>query len=477
MICNKCKKKQGFFDRYCPECGTKLEHKKLTREETKKLKKYSLILIIIICLLFFGCRTVQYLRSPEYQALNYFKAIANNDVDKIYTYLNQKEGDFVSASILSEKMEVIGDIKDYQVTSIKQYQNDVIVSIRYTTSSGTNSVNIKMIKTNNFFQPYEVISGKIVENIEFKLPTGATLEIDGIDMSSYKKTEDSYDSYTISSMIKGTYHVKIVINDITVEDDVDVENNGVYTISNVKLEEELSVILLKRGNKQVELTEAGNRFYKRCLQILDLTEITKNELKQSYQDVLRIGITSSNSGLIQQESIQEFIKKNKHVQYAIHEGSTYEILDLLLSHNFDLGIVRTPFDTSQVNTFYLEKEPMIAIGKKEYFINTKRKIKDFKDTPLIILQRYLPLINDYCLNKLIQIQLKVTCDDSRTSLIWANSGIGVAICPMSSLALPYDHSLVYTILEDKNLYTGIAFITRKNEEVSALLNEFIERFK
>ena len=244
-----------------------------------------------------------------------------------------------------------------------------------------------------------------------------------------------------------------------------------------QLEEELSVILLKRGNKQVELTEAGNRFYKRCLQILDLTEITKNELKQSYQDVLRIGITSSNSGLIQQESIQEFIKKNKHVQYAIHEGSTYEILDLLLSHNIDLGIVRTPFDTSQVNTFYLEKEPMIAIGKKEYFINTKRKIKDFKDTPLIIHQRYLPLINDYCLNKLIQIQLKVTCDDSRTSLIWANSGIGVVICPMSSLALPYDHSLVYTILEDKNLYTGIAFITRKNEEVSTLLNEFIERFK
>ena len=244
-----------------------------------------------------------------------------------------------------------------------------------------------------------------------------------------------------------------------------------------QLEEELSVILLKRGNKQVELTEAGNRFYKRCLQILDLTEITKNELKQSYQDVLRICITSSNSGLIQQESIQEFIKKNKHVQYAIHEGSTYEILDLLLSHNIDLGIVRTPFDTSQVNTFYLEKEPMIAIGKKEYFINTKRKIKDFKDTPLIIHQRYLPLINDYCLNKLIQIQLKVTCDDSRTSLIWANSGIGVAICPMSSLALPYDHSLVYTILEDKNLYTGIAFITRKNEEISALLNEFIERFK
>lgn len=288
MICNKCKKKQGFLDRYCSECGTKLEHKKLTKEETKKLKKYSLILIITICLLFFGCRTVQYLRSPEYQALNYFKAIANNDVDKIYTYLNQKEGEFVSASILSEKMEVIGDIKNYQVTCIKQYQNYVIVSIRYTTSSGTNSANIKLTKTNNFFQPYEVVSGKVVENIEFKIPTGATLEIDGIDMLSYKKTEDSYDSYTISSMIKGTYHVKIVINGITVEDDVDVESNGVYTISNVKLEEELSETLALKTKEEL------NYWYTSILSKKTFDEIkdhyntsSKSVLKSSYNSFKR----------------------------------------------------------------------------------------------------------------------------------------------------------------------------------------------
>ena len=50
------------------------------------------------------------------------------------------------------------------------------------------------------------------------------------------------------------------------------------------------------------------RFYKRCLQILDLTEITKNELKESFQDVLRIGITSSNGGLIQQDNILKLIR-------------------------------------------------------------------------------------------------------------------------------------------------------------------------
>lgn len=80
---------------------------------------------------------------------------------------------------------------------------------------------------------------------------------------------------------------------------------------------------------------------------------------------------------------------------------------------------------------------------------------------MIIHQRYLPLINDYSLNKHIQIQIKVTCDDSRTSLIWANSGIGVAIVPLSSLSLNYDSSLEYAYLEDKDLYTVLLLLRER----------------
>lgn len=63
-----------------------------------------------------------------------------------------------------------------------------------------------------------------------------------------------------------------------------------------QLEEELGVILLKRGNKQIELTDAGTQFYKRCLQILDLTEITKmnfnNLIKMFYELVLHLLIAA-----------------------------------------------------------------------------------------------------------------------------------------------------------------------------------------
>lgn len=244
-----------------------------------------------------------------------------------------------------------------------------------------------------------------------------------------------------------------------------------------QLEDELGVVLLKRGNKQVELTDAGNRFYKRCLQILDLTELTKSELNQDYYNGLKVGITSSNSGFIQNKAVQEFILSHPEIHYSINEGSTYEILELLLSHSIDIGIVRTPFDTSKVNTIYLNNEPMIAIGKDKYFKDDYNHLNDFKDIPLIIHQRYLPFINDYCLDKQIQIKVKVTCDDSRTSLIWANSGIGVAIIPYNILNIPFTNNLTYKVLLDDNLDTSSVLITRKNESLSPIIKEFIESIK
>ena len=226
-----------------------------------------------------------------------------------------------------------------------------------------------------------------------------------------------------------------------------------------QLENELGVTLIKRSNKQIELTQAGQMFYKRCLQILDLSEITRNELKQSYQEALRIGITSSNMALIDQEDIKNFINSKTQLCYSIHEGSTYEMLDLLLTHNIDIGIVRTPFDSSLVNAYYLDKEPMVAIGKKSYFLHNTH------------------YISDYCLDHDFKINLKVSCDDSRTSYLFASTGVGVAIVPQSSLSLIDDPSLHAAMLKDNALYTGIALITRKNEKLSSSLQQFITLLK
>ncbi len=243
-----------------------------------------------------------------------------------------------------------------------------------------------------------------------------------------------------------------------------------------QLEEELDVQLLKRGHRNVELTEAGKLFYKRCLQMISLSELTLNEMEDIQRKAIRIGITSSNSSLIQTKKINDFFKQYSQYSFQITEGTTYELLDSLLSHNIDIGFVRTPFNDHQVNALYLKKEPMYAVGTEQFMNDSMNNIKDFIDIPLLIHRRYAPLIIDYCLNKHFNPFIKCQSDDCRTSLIWANAGLGVAIVPKSALPLMKDNQLLKVPLIHKELYTGIAFITRK-EELSPIIQNLLKLFK
>lgn len=228
-----------------------------------------------------------------------------------------------------------------------------------------------------------------------------------------------------------------------------------------QLEEELSVTLLKRGHRKVELTQAGKIFYKRCLQMISLNERTFHEIQDMQKEVLRIGVTSSNSAILPSSLLHDH--SFSHFLFRIYEGSTYEIIDQLMAHHIDLGIVRTPFDQSQLDCYSLYQEPMWAVGLPHLLNPDMTTIKDYQNKPLIVHQRYLSLITDYCLNLHFNPYIKITCDDSRTSLQWAKAGLGIAIVPQNILSFWPDHHFVTVMLEDQALQTDITLITRQNE--------------
>lgn len=279
--------------------------------------------------------------------------------------------------------------------------------------------------------------------------------------------------------IKQMYYFKTIVEQGTISNAAKVLHMAQppLSIQLKQLEDELNVQLLKRGHRSVELTDAGKLFYKRCIQMISLSELTYNEMQDIKKRIIRIGITSSNSALIQNQRILDFFRQYPEYSFQIHEGTTYQLLDSLLSHVIDIGFVRTPFNNNNVNAIYLEQEPMYAVGTKKYITQKMNTISYYSKTPLIIHRRYNQFIIDFCINNHFNPFIKCLCDDVRTSIILASSELGVAIVPESALSLVKDNRLITVPLEHKALYTGIAFITRKDEEATPIITQFINSFK
>ena len=63
------------------------------------------------------------------------------------------------------------------------------------------------------------------------------------------------------------------------------------------------------------------------------------------------------------------------------------MIDLLLAHNIDVGLVRTPFDQSHVFTKHYKSEPMVAVGHSSYLNENMQYIKAVSYTHLDVYKR------------------------------------------------------------------------------------------
>jgi DNA-binding transcriptional LysR family regulator len=249
------------------------------------------------------------------------------------------------------------------------------------------------------------------------------------------------------------------------------------------LEEELGVKLIERGPRQIQLTDAGEILMARARQILELSNSTINEIKDyssGLKGTLSIGTVSSSGATLLNNIITDFNKKYPGIKFEIHEGNTFTTLELLNRGVIEVGIVRTPFKALGFECRYMKSEPMIAAMTKEYCDGEEKKhinIRDLKDKPLIIYRRFEQLIHETCLEE--EFEPKVFCknDDARTTLLWANAGLGVGIMPRSVFEMGINSNLIYKVIENESLRTSIAAIWSKDRYISSLAKKFIDCFE
>lgn len=247
------------------------------------------------------------------------------------------------------------------------------------------------------------------------------------------------------------------------------------------LENELGVKLVERGSRHIKLTDAGIMLYKRAKQILSLTESTVDELKdfkKGTYGTLSIGTVSSSGASLLTSRLNTFHDKYPFINFEIHEGNTYELLEILNRGIIEIAIVRTPFNTSGINSIYLPKEPMVAAMLQKLNWNDSKVIDivELNNKPLIFYRRFEKLIFKACEDSNFEPTIFCKNDDARTSLLWANSGLGIAIVPKSSLKLIGSSSLIFKEIDNKSLSTQLAAIWLKNGYLSSAGQNFLQLF-
>lgn len=249
------------------------------------------------------------------------------------------------------------------------------------------------------------------------------------------------------------------------------------------LESSLGVRLVERGPRRVTLTEAGNIFYKRANRILELSDAAVRELEDfglKLSGTLRLGTTSSSGPALLSGRITEFCRSFPGVRFELHEGNTFELIELLAGGVIEIAIARTPFHAENVDSWPLGSEPMIAVAQEAFFTGMPKEnisLCDLGDKPLILYRRFEQMILSACRGLDLNPNIFCKNDDARTSLLWADAGLGIAIMPKSmELYLAWGHC-ARKIIREPSLQSQVTAIWRNDRPLSAAAKNFLEVFR
>lgn len=243
------------------------------------------------------------------------------------------------------------------------------------------------------------------------------------------------------------------------------------------LEEEAGCLLFERGSRHVQLTAAGQMLYGRAVKMLELADITTRELKdyrEGTAGVLRLGVVSSVGSTYLIHAVQNFQKQYPHIDFELTEGNTYQLLEQLSSGLIELAMVRTPFSRQGLSSVPLVEEPLLAVGNKSYFpAGTSITLSDLSGLPLILYRRWEPILLESFREAGLVPHIFCKNDDARTSVIWADAGLGVSILPASAFGLVKNPDTVSRHISDFSLTSSICLVRSQDTWISTAARAFL----
>lgn len=236
----------------------------------------------------------------------------------------------------------------------------------------------------------------------------------------------------------------------------------------MRLEREIGTPLFLRLKSGVELTEAGEAFYKEARQILLLTDQALEKTRGIARGIngkATLGFAcSSVFHPILFKRLKKFQTRYPSATLLAEESNMSQLMQSLRDGALDAAFVRLPCQTSQEFTLQtLTQERMFLVVREEdenIPLNTL-----LTESPLILFPRELApslydLIIRFCHDQGVVPQLATQAPQMSASITMVASGFGFTFVPesLTIIAMP---GVTYRRIEDPQLTTEIALAWRR----------------
>ena len=249
-----------------------------------------------------------------------------------------------------------------------------------------------------------------------------------------------------------------------------------------ELEEELGVILFKRGNRNITLTEDGVYFLSKTKEILSLVDITVSNLKQ--EDIISGEINIGAAETLQLEKIFKIIsymtKEFPNIKTNITSGNADEIILKLDSGLLDFAIIVGFIDKNKYEHLSLpwyDKWGLLirkdnSLSKKKYIIKD-----DLKNIPLIISKQTNVdnFLAEWLGENIDNFNIVATYNLLYNAALMAKENIGNVLC-LDGIINTNSSNLKFLPLKPE-LKTSLSIIWKKNKSLSNVAKKFLEDLK
>ena len=252
-----------------------------------------------------------------------------------------------------------------------------------------------------------------------------------------------------------------------------------------ELEDQLNTKLFIRNNKNVILTDDGEKIKYYIRSAFNTISLGEKKLKEDDSDlngVIRIGMYTHISVFMLPDIISDFKKMYPKSKFSIYATSNVEMLEKLRNNDLDFVVLQYPIFTNEKNIkeeVVCKLETCFYSGEKYYDLYSTKQ-KKISEIPIILPTRGFPDINkleETLKNNNILITHDFTCYNTSLSKSLVKNDLGIGWGLKKCIEKELENNELYEIKVDFDMPLSIFSIAYDEKIINKTTKEFIKLFK